>query len=98
MIRNCQWNCMFFLAYYKHFFLISCFHDQRSQFYSITSLCLIVIKVVFEKCEKNISSEKQAKLRNYISKTKEMDQIVLQKGLFASIKEQLDNPKEQVEV
>ena len=53
---------------------------------------------MFEKCEKNISSEKQAKLRNYISKTKEMHQIVLQKGLFASIKGQLDNPKEQVEV
>ena len=53
---------------------------------------------MLEKCEKNISSKKQAKLRNYISKTKEMDQIVLQKGLFTSIKEQLDNPKEQVEV
>ena len=35
VIRNCQWNCMFFSTYYKHFYLISCFHDQRSYFYSI---------------------------------------------------------------
>ena len=42
---------------------------------------------------------------NYLSKMKELDQIVLQKGLFTSIKGHLcltkghlDNPKGQVEV
>ena len=54
---------------------------------------------MWEKCD-NISNENYAKLINYLSKMKELDQIVLQKGLFASIKEHLcltrghlDNPE-----
>ena len=35
VIRNCQWNCLFFSTYFKHFYLISCFHDKRSHFYSL---------------------------------------------------------------
>ena len=52
-----------------------------------------------------MSNENYAKLRNYLSKKKELDQIVLQKGLFASItghlcltKGHLNNPDGQVEV
>ena len=47
------------------------------------SLCLISHKLVCKKCDKNISNENYAKLRNCLSKMKELDQIVLQEGLFA---------------
>ena len=57
------------------------------------------------KSGENISNENYAKLINYLSKMKELDQIVFQKELFASIKghlcltkEHLDNPEGQVEV
>ena len=49
-----------------------------------------------EICEKNISQEKFEKLRNYLFKMKEfiykiiaINEIILGKGLLASIKEQL---------
>ena len=58
-----------------------------------------------EECDNYISNENYEKLRNYLSKLKELNQIVLQKELFASIKghlylikEYLDNPEGQVEV
>ena len=35
-----------------------------------------VIKLVCEKCDKNISKENCVKLRNYLSRMKELDQIV----------------------
>ena len=50
-------------------------------------------------------NENYAKLRNYISKMKRLNQIFLQKGLFVSTKEHLclitghlDNPEGQMEV
>ena len=56
-----------------------------------------------EKCDKNISNENYAKL-NYLSKKKELDQIVLQKGLSTSrtghlclTKGHLNNPEGRVE-
>ena len=58
-----------------------------------------------EECDNYISNENYEKLRNYLSKLKELNQIVLQKELFASIKGHLylikgylDNPEGQVEV
>ena len=52
-----------------------------------------------------MSNKNYAKLIHYSSKMKELDQIVLQKGLFASIKGHLcmtkghlDNPEGQVKV
>ena len=54
---------------------------------------------------KNISNESYAKLMNWLSKMKELDQFFIQKGLFVSIKGRLcltkghlDNPEGQVEV
>ena len=56
-----------------------------------------------EICDKNISKEKYEKLRNYLFKMKELNKIVLGKGLFASIKGKLcltkghlSNQEEQV--
>ena len=92
VIRNCQWNCMFFSTYYKHFYLISCFHDQRSYFYSITSLCLINHKTAMRKMWEEYFQW------NYLPKKKELDKIVLHKRLFASIKEHFNNTKGQVVV
>ena len=50
-------------------------------------------------------NENYAKLRNYISKMKRLNQIFLQKGLFVATKEHLclikghlDNPEGQMEV
>ena len=34
------------------------------------------MKLVCEKCDKNISKENYVKLRNYLSRMKELDQIV----------------------
>ena len=69
-------------------------------FKAYTSLCLI--KLVLEKCDKNISNKNYAKLISYLSKVKELNQIVLQ-GLSASIKghlcftkEHLDNPEDLI--
>ena len=52
-----------------------------------------------------ISNKKHEELRNYWSKTKELNHFVLGKGLFASVKGHLffiighsDNPEGQVEV
>ena len=52
-----------------------------------------------------MSKENYAKLRNYFSKIKELDQIAVQERLFASIKGHLclrkghlDNPEGQVDV
>ena len=42
--------------------------------------------LVWEKYDKNILNKNYTKLTNYLSKMKELDQIALQKGLFASIK------------
>ena len=57
------------------------------------------------KCDKNISNKNYAKSRNYLSKMKKLDQTVIQKGLFASIKGHLclsqghlGNPDKPVEV
>ena len=57
------------------------------------------------KYDKNISNKNYAKLINYLSKVKELDQIVPQKGPFASIKGHLcltkgyvDNPEGHMEV
>ena len=68
------------------------------------SFYLRVLKLVCEKCDKNISNENYTKL-NYSSKMKEFDEIVFQQGLFGSIKshlcltkEHLDNPEGQMEV
>ena len=38
--------------------------------------------LIWEKSDKNFSNENYAKLINYLSKMKELDQIVLLKGLF----------------
>ena len=91
VIRNCQCITRIFIQ-----FLV--FTINVPIFLAYTSLFLIVIKLISEKYEKNISNKKYAKLRNYLSKIKELYKIVLQKGLFASIKEHLANPKGQVEV
>ena len=40
-------------------------------------------------CDKSISERNCGKLRNYLFKMKELNGIVLGKGLFVSIKEQL---------
>ena len=42
-----------------------------------------------EICDKNISKEKYDKLRKYLFKLKELNEIVIGKWLFASIKGQL---------
>ena len=62
------------------------------------------IKHICKLCD-NISNKKYEKLRNYCSKMRELDHLVLSKGLFASIKGHLfftkghsDNPEGQVEV
>ena len=62
-------------------------------------------KLVCEKCEKNISNRNYSKLRNYLFKMKELDQIILQGGLFTSnkghfclAKGYFDNPERQIEV
>ena len=74
-------------------------------FLAYTSLCLISRKTDMETYDKNISNENYAKLMNYFSKMKELDQIVLSKEHSASIKEHrcltrghLGNPEGQVEV
>ena len=61
-------------------------YKQRCHFYIICSLCLKVVELIWRKCYKNVSNENYAKLVNYLSKMKELDQIVLQKVLFTSIK------------
>ena len=61
--------------------------------------------MIWEKCDKNISNKNYAKLINYSSKMKELGQIVLEKGPFASIKGHLcltkvhlGNPERETEV
>ena len=41
---------------------------------------------MWEKHDENISNQNYVKLMNFVSKMEELDQIVLQTGLFASIK------------
>ena len=43
-------------------------------------------KLICKKCDNNVSNKSYAKSKSYLSKIKKLDQIVLQKGLFASIK------------
>ena len=62
-----------------------------------TSLCLIGHKTAMRKCDKNIANKNYANIRNYLSKKKELDQIVLQTGLFTSVTGHL-NPEGQAEV
>ena len=66
----------------KHSYLIACFHDQLSHFYSIGHYVSELIKRICEKCD--ISNETYGQLRNYLSQSKKLDQIVFQKGLSAS--------------
>ena len=54
-------------------------------FLAYTSLFLKVIKLIWEKY-KNVSNGNYTKLINYLSKMKELNQIIFQKELFASIK------------
>ena len=62
-------------------------------------------KLICKKCDNNVSNKSYAKSKSYLSKIKKLDQIVLQKGLFASIKghfclrrRHLKNPEGQVKV
>ena len=73
-------------------------------FTAFMPLCIIGLRTdTHEKCDRNIPNKNYAKLRNYLSKMNELDQIVLQKGLFTSIKGHLgltkghsENPEGQV--
>ena len=71
--------------HHKHFYLISCFHDQCSQFSRICIIMSDSCKTAMEKY-KDISNKNYAKLMGYLFKMKELEQIVLQKGFFTSIK------------
>ena len=71
-----------------HQYFITNFFSTQYKHFSINVLIFIAYKslcLVSQKTDKNISNEKYAKLRN-LSKIKELDQIVLRKGLFPSIK------------
>ena len=56
-----------------------------------------VTKLIWRKCYKNTSNKNYVKLINCLSKMKELDQIVLQKVLFISIKRHLCLTKEQLD-
>ena len=66
-------------THYLHFYSISCIHNQRSNFIAYTSFCFIRYKT-------DELIEKLEKLRNFLLKTKDLNQIVLRKGIFTSNK------------
>ena len=74
--------CIKGLTQYIHFYSISCLNDQGFHFYSIYVICLISHKIDMQKMWWEYFKLRVCKIRNYLSKTKELDQIVLQKWLF----------------
>ena len=75
-----------FSTYYLHIYLISCFHNQHSYFAAYTPLRLMFYKTDMRNLWQTHFKRKYEKLMNYLFKMKEMNEIVLGKGLFSSKK------------
>ena len=56
----------FLSTHYVHFYLISCFDDQCSDFIAYTSLSYVIKQI----CDNFFSVQKYEKLRNCLFKTK----------------------------
>ena len=82
------------------FYLISCFHDQRSHFIAYASLYLISYKADVRNMLQKYSKQKILKIKLFIQNER-IETNCSWKGLFTSIKEHLylkkghlDNPEE----
>ena len=85
-------------AYYKHFYLISCFHDQRSHFYSISVIISHNHKTDTQKMWEEYFKWKVCKIKKLYIENKRIVSNCSPKRVFASIKGHLSNPNIQVEV